>query len=137
MTRFKQFALRRSLFFRCLLYSALFLNAIVLWTQGVNKRVQFAPGHHSATLEGAVIRGDRDRYIVGARAGQTMSVAIRSVEDNAVFQIAKPGGGEMLAAASDDDATRWSGTLPVSGDYVITVGGTRGNATYNLSVAIH
>jgi len=30
----------------------------------------------------------------------------------------------------------WNGALPRSGDYVIEVGGTRGNATYKLKVTV-
>lgn len=30
----------------------------------------------------------------------------------------------------------WSGQLPIDNEYVIVVGGTRGNATYALTIAI-
>ena len=104
--------------------------------QGVTSRVQFARGTSSATLEGAVVRGDRDTYIVGAKGGQSMSVTISSLERNAVFQISGPGGNELRGAREGDDTMKWSGTLPASGDYRIIVGGTRGNASYTLRVSI-
>ena len=104
--------------------------------QGVTSRVRFARGASSATLEGAVVRGDRDTYIVGATFGQTMTVNISSIEHNAVFQITDPGGGELVGAREGDDAMQWSGALPGSGDYRIIVGGTRGNASYTLRVSI-
>jgi hypothetical protein len=103
---------------------------------GVTSRVRFARGSSSATLEGAVVRGDRDVYIVGANGGQSMSVNISSLERNAVFQIEAPGGNELRGAGETDDAMQWSGTLPASGDYRIIVGGTRGNASYTLRVSI-
>jgi len=104
---------------------------------GVKTKVRFAKGTSSATIKGAVIRGDRDRYYVGAKAGQTMTVKITSLEKNAVFQIYFSGEQESLPGAGDgDDATKWSGQLPVDNEYVIVVGGTRGNATYTLTISV-
>lgn len=104
---------------------------------GVRKRVKFLKGRSSAVISGAVVRGDRDRYIVGAREGQKMTVTIKSAEDNAVFQVYFAGEQESLEGAGEgDDAKSWSGTLPSSVDYVIVVGPTRGNATYKLEVKI-
>ena len=108
-----------------------------LFAQGVKKKIQFERGSSSATVKGAVVRGDSDRYYLGARKGQTMSVKITSEEDNAVFQVYLPGEQETLSGAGEgDDAKDWSGELPRDADYVIVVGGTRGNATYTLKVSI-
>jgi hypothetical protein len=105
--------------------------------QGVKKKVRFASGTSSTTIRGAVIRGERDRYYLGAKAGQTMSVKITSTEKNAAFQIYFHGEEESLpGAGDDDDATNWSGQLPIDNEYVIVVGGTRGNATYALTISI-
>jgi len=82
------------------------------------------------------MRGTRDKYLLSAKAGQTMTVGITSVEHNAVFSIAKPGGGFLPGATDEGDATKWRGKLPDTGDYVIEVGGTRGNADYSLTIAI-
>jgi hypothetical protein len=104
---------------------------------GVKKRVRFLRGSNSTTISGAVVRGQRDRYIVGAREGQTMSVRVKSPEDNAVFQIYFAGEQESLEGAGEgDDATRWSGKLITTTDYVIVVGASRGNASYKLEVKI-
>jgi hypothetical protein len=103
---------------------------------GVTKRIRFAKGKSSATVSGAVIRGDRDTYILGARAGQSMSVRITSVENNAVFQIEDPHGEYVDGVGDGDDAKSATIVLDDSGDYRIIVGGTRGNATYRLTVSI-
>ena len=104
---------------------------------GVKRKVRFAKGASSTTIRNAVIRGERDRYYVGAKAGQTMSVKITSTENNAVFQIYFHGEEESLPGAGDgDDAMNWSGQLPIDNEYVIVVGGTRGNATYALTISI-
>ena len=108
-----------------------------LSAQGVKKKVRFAKGTSSTTIRGAVIRGERDRYYIGAKAGQKMTVKITSLEKNAVFQIYFHGEEESLPGAGDsDDATNWSGELPIDNEYVIVVGGTRGNATYALTISI-
>lgn len=104
---------------------------------GVKKRVRFPRGETAAAIEGSVIRGERDTYLLGARAGQRMTVRVTSLEENAAFQIYQPGGKKTLAGAGEaDDATAWSGELPASGDYRIVVGPTRGNSSYRLEVNI-
>jgi len=88
-------------------------------------------------------------YFLTANAKQTLEIKISSVEDNAVFEVYTPGStvaekdgltevnGETLPGAGDTEEIRsWKGVLPVSGKYVIVVGGTRGNATYKLHVAV-
>jgi hypothetical protein len=108
-----------------------------IFADGVKKKVRFARGTSSTTIKGAVIRGDRDRYYIGAKAGQTMSVKITSLEKNAVFQICFAGEQECLPGAGEgDDAMKWSGQLPVDNEYTIVVGGTRGNASYTLTISI-
>jgi hypothetical protein len=110
----------------------------------------FATGSTKGTAGGHVLRGERDLYSVGAKAGQVMTVTITAPDDNAVFQIYEPGTsaerdsdgilafkGKALPGAGDgDDATRWNGRLPRSGTYLIVVGGTRGNARYSMDVKI-
>ena len=113
------------------------LACLPAFADGVTKKVRFAKGTSSTTIRNAVIRGERDRYLVGAKAGQTMTVKITSLEKNAVFQIYLPGEQESLPGAGEtDDATKWSGRLPADNEYVIVVGGTRGNASYTLTISI-
>lgn len=103
---------------------------------GLVSRIRFARGDAVAKLRGAVVRRDFDVYILRGNAGQLMNVSISSTENNAVFQIKGPDGAELAGARSGDDTMKWSGKLPRTGDYRIVVGGTRGNATYKLTVGI-
>jgi hypothetical protein len=125
---------------RVLATGALLLLALafggIVSADGSTKRIKFAKGKSSGTYSGAVIRGDEDTFIVGAGGGQRMTVSITALEHNAVFQIAGPDGNYLPNAGDTDDQTSWNGTLPSNGDYRITVGGTRGNATYKLTVGI-
>ena len=127
---------RSKIFIMVILVAGSLIFAQITTADGITKRVRFARGKSSATLSGAVIRGDQDTYILGASRRQNMTVKITSLEKNAVFQIETPGGDYLENAGEMDDAMNWSGTLPESGDYRIIVGGTRGNATYKLTVSI-
>jgi hypothetical protein len=122
------------------LLATLFICAFVcssVLAEGVKKKVHFAPGTSSTTIKGTVIRGENDRYYIGAKAGQKMTVKVTSAEKNAVFQIYFHGEEESLPGAGDgDDAMNWSGELPIDNEYVIVVGGTRGNASYTLTISI-
>ncbi|HEX8710203.1 MAG TPA: hypothetical protein VF723_18310 [Pyrinomonadaceae bacterium] len=101
---------------------------------GSTRRVRFERGRTTSVLKGAVVRGTRDRYVLRASAGQTLTAHITSVEDNAVFDVYASRGHRLLEGAQE--TTDWSGELPRSGDYIIEVGGTRGNATYTLEVTV-
>ena len=43
-----------------------------LSAQGVKRKIRFAKGTSAATIKGGVVRGDRDRYYIGASKGQKM-----------------------------------------------------------------
>ena len=109
----------------------------VTLAEGVRKRIKFPRGSTSTVINNAVLRDEIDQYILNARAGQKMKVDISSIEDNASFQITRPDKTQLLPGAGfDDDAKHWNGELPETGDYVIEVAPTRGNATYRLKVEI-
>jgi hypothetical protein len=121
----------------CLIVSALCLLAsTVIAQRGTTQRVHFPRGRTTAVLHGAVVRGTQDRYILGARNGQTMLVHITARKKNAAFTIYGPDGNTLPGAGEGADATDFSGELPLSGDYTIAVGPTRGNAGYTLEVTI-
>ena len=68
------------------LVGLLALGAVsVLAVDGITKRISFARGTSSATVRGAVIRGDADTSIVPAKAEQMMTVSIRSVEQRRLY----------------------------------------------------
>lgn len=93
--------------------------------------VRFRKGGTSASYSNAVIRGERDTYILGASGGQLMSVSISSTENNAVFDVIGANGRTLVS-----ESRGWSGQLPADGKNRIIVGGTRGNATYKISFSV-
>ena len=106
-------------------------NTFAIAQQSRTRRIQFAPGAVSAVVEGGLVRGTRDIYLLRARRDQTMTLNITSLEQNAVFDVQAPNGNFLK-----EEATSWSGVLPATGDYSVIVSGTRGNASYKLEVTI-
>ncbi len=98
---------------------------------GIDSVIRFDPGGTSATISDAVVRGEHNRYTLEAAAGQTMNVDVVSLEDNAVFDVLGPDGAVLVAGV-----TTASIALPADGVYTLILGGTRGNASYDLTVEI-
>jgi hypothetical protein len=94
-------------------------------------RVKFRRGNNSATMKGNVSLGFPDTYILGASAGQTMTVQLSAPKKSAAFMIMGPGYTSIV-----DNVTQWTGALPDSGDYTITVDAMKGKTTYTLTMAI-
>ncbi|MGH9971946.1 MAG: hypothetical protein ACREBG_29715 [Pyrinomonadaceae bacterium] len=115
---------------------ALLVLSVTVFAQRKTQRVRFPRGRTTAVLHGAVVRGTNDRYILGARSGQTMIVHLSSREKNAVFTILGPDATALPGTEEGLDVSDWTGELPLTGDYSIWVSPMRGNATYTLEVTI-
>jgi len=99
------------------------------------KRITFAPGGISATVQGVTHAVDVDHWIIAAQAGQTMSVNL----------IVPPGGQAALVIYGVDgtvlisdhaSAMQWTGPLPKTQDYFIDVKPETGAVSYTLQVTI-
>jgi hypothetical protein len=134
--------------FRTLLTMVLFtLGASALNAEEMrNVDVRFAAGTSQATLADAITGYDSVLYRVGAEAGQTMRVALSASNGATYFNVYAPGrgpGDEALATGqSTQPLNDWTGTLPGSGEYTISVymmrsaarRNERSNFTINISV---
>lgn len=101
----------------------------------VAKRISFAPGGISATVQGVTPAVSVDRWVVAAMGGQTLSVNL----------VVPPGGRAALVIYGADgtvlisdhaSALQWSGPLPKSQDYFIDVKPETGAVSYSLTVTI-
>jgi len=113
--------------------------------------IHFAPGASAAEVAGGVPRGDRDCFVLEGRKGQSLAITQPApVDDNIVFQLYRPpwaihrtedvwgfSGSALPGAGETQDASTWSGTLPVSGRYLLVVGTSRGGGAYRLRIEIH
>ncbi len=86
------------------------------------KRVVFASGKDFSTIN-AQIKGDESyEYILGAKAGQTMSVTFTPSNPRAYFNILAPGSDQAIFVGQNEaKPNTFEGVLPESGDYVIQV----------------
>jgi len=105
------------------------------------KRIAFAKGASSASVKGS-IRGDRIvDYTLGARAGQSMSVALKTSNPSNYFNVLPPGSETALFVGSTS-GNEWAGVLPADGEYTVRVylmrSAARRNesASYTLTTAI-
>jgi hypothetical protein len=96
------------------------------------QRIRFARGKHSATLRGRVSREKAMLYIVGAKAGQSMTVTLGG-DAKTRFDLSGPKDTSGQTMASGE--TEWSGTLPADGDYKIFVF-TEANATSPFTLTV-
>lgn len=95
------------------------------------KEVFFDPGKTGTVVSNAVIRGERDLYLLTAQGGQQMYLLLSSLENNARFDVVDPTDRILARETGEDNIL-----LPHTGEYHIIVGGTRGNATYDLEIEI-
>ncbi|MCL4489827.1 MAG: hypothetical protein M1570_17120 [Chloroflexi bacterium] len=99
------------------------------------RRISFAAGATSATVQGITATPGQDRFVLGALAGQTMSVSIASTEGPAILIIYGADGNVLISDHAG--ASTWSGTLPVTQDYLIdtrSVGDAKVHFTLQVTI---
>ena len=81
------------------------------------QRVRFPRGHSSTTVSGRITGFDAKDYVVGARAGQEMTVHLKASNPSTYFVIYSINGKptDMI------ETTDWSQQTTESGDYLIRV----------------
>ena len=86
----------------------------------VTERVKFATGASSATIKGSVKGYDTHNYLLGASAGQVMSVLFSANNNACYFNLVEPGA-ESASHRGELDGNEYTGNLKLSGDYRIEV----------------
>ncbi len=97
-------------------------------------RIQFAAGGTGAVIEGVLDSGQTLYYVLAANATQTMSVKIQS--PNGDVYLGVTGADQQAFLNISSQQTTWSGTLPTSQDYYLSVTAGDGKESYTLSVDI-
>lgn len=105
-----------------------------------SKPVQFAKGHSSTTIQGT-IKGDQTiDYTLRAKAGQTMSVMLKTGNDANYFNVLPPGSNDVAIFVGSINGNQWSGTLPADGEYKLRVylmrSAARRNETANYTLTV-
>jgi hypothetical protein len=96
-------------------------------------RIQFAAGGTSAVINGQIEAGQTLYYVLQASATQTMNVKISS--PNGDIYLGVFGADHQVLLDSTSQYVLWSGTLPATQDYYLSLTATT-SGTYNLSVEI-
>ena len=85
------------------------------------ERVHFQAGTSGTTVKGH-LRGRNDiDYVLGAKAGQHMTVELHTDNRQNYFNILPPGSSDEAIFIGSSSGNRFDGTLPVNGDYRIRV----------------
>jgi len=96
------------------------------------RRLQFKRGSSSTTVQGRVSIALPDTFLLGARAGQTMTVQLTAPGKSVRFMIMNSKTTALLA----DNTRSWTGTLPETGDYLIIVDADAKPITYSMTITI-
>jgi hypothetical protein len=99
-------------------------------------RIQFAPGTYSITLQGRVAANGITYYVLRAMQGQTMSVSVSSLNNQAVLTIYGLTDGIPLVRGNASGATSYQGILPLTQDYAIDIISTGNAVDYTLQISI-
>ncbi len=97
-------------------------------------RIQFVAGGTSAVLNGNIDSGQTLYYVLQASATQTMNVKVWSPNADVYLGIFGADGQVLLSNTTQD--TLWSGTLPATQDYFLSLTAADGATSYSLSVEI-
>ena len=100
---------------------------------GDAQRIQFPSGSTSASFDGELDSGQSAKYVLQVSANQTLSADVWSPNGDVYLEITGASDGKVLV----DDATKstfWTGIIPTSQDYLITLAAGDGRTSYSLQV---
>lgn len=123
------------------LVAVLIATPVLAQQQDRSERVQFARGASSKAIRGTIRGYEGVDYMVGARAGQTMTVSFQATNGSAYFNVWAPGADRAMFVGSMS-GDRFAQTLPANGDYRVQVylmrNAARRNerANYTLTIGI-
>jgi len=101
-------------------------------TKPAVRRLQFKRGTSQTTVQGKVSIALPDTYLVGARAGQVMTVKLTAARKSVRFLLMSPSTRSLVA----DNARDWTGVLDETGDYTIIIDADARNSAYSMTVSI-
>jgi hypothetical protein len=118
----------------------IFVSVGIANAQNQTRRISFVKGKSGTTLSGTLRRSktidDQHYYIIRARAGQTLTLHLKSSVGAAVMVVKTPDGNPLF----DEMDTDTSDSLPATGEYRIHIfnpgNGNLGNTRYTLTVSI-
>ena len=103
------------------------------------RRVQFAPGTSSATVEGRIEGDEIVDYLLNARAGQAANISMAASTGVASFNLIAPSERDVAFFIGSQRGNQFEGVLPESGDTRIRVYlmGDQAPASYRLEMIVY
>ncbi len=98
-------------------------------------KIRFEEGATSAYVRKLISAGEKHHYLVRALGGQFLVVSVSSPDEDVYLVVKGMQEGQTLLAASDKE-TDWSGRLPSSQEYLVTVITTNPDTDYFLSIEV-
>lgn len=103
------------------------------------ERVQFARGTSSKAIKGSIRGYNGANYLVRARAGQTLTVSLKTSNPSSYFNVTAPGAEAAMFIGSTS-GNSFTTTIPSSGEYKINVylmrNAARRNAVANYTLTV-
>lgn len=109
---------------------ALIWSVTLLVACGSAQRLRLKAGQAKVQAPSQVVASEVDRYLLRAKAGETLSVHLVSPQGNVFLTVQGEDGVPLVHDASRVSA--WAGIVPISQDYVIQVAGGGQDAEYML-----
>jgi peptidoglycan/xylan/chitin deacetylase (PgdA/CDA1 family) len=109
---------------------ALIWSVTLLVACGSTQRLRLKTGEVEVQAPHQIVAGEVDRYILGAKAAETLSIHLVSPTGNVYLSVEGKDGVALVHSASR--APAWTGITPASQDYVIQVAGDGQDAEYML-----
>jgi peptidoglycan/xylan/chitin deacetylase (PgdA/CDA1 family) len=99
------------------------------------QRVEIEPDDALVTLEDHVGFNGINGYLVGAQAGQVMTVTLTSPHDDVWLSVRGHQDGVVLTSIFSE-STRWAGEVPGTQDYLINAVAAGGETGYSLQIEL-
>ena len=103
------------------------------------EQIHFAKGASSATVKGSISGDKTVDYRLSAKAGQTMSLKLKTSNSSNYFNVLPPGS-ESAVFIGSTSGNEWTGTLEADGEYTVRVylmrSAARRNAKANYTLTV-
>jgi hypothetical protein len=121
--------------------AVLFVGSRVLAADSIEVRpLHFAKGASSATVKGSLTGSKTIDYKLRARAGQTMTVSLKTANTANYFNVLPPGSKDVAIFVGSTSGNEWTGQLEADGEYTVRVylmrSAARRNETANFTLAV-
>lgn len=118
-----------------------FVATSVVAADGIETRpLRFAKGASSATVKGTLKGGQTIDYKVGAKAGQSMTVSLKTTNGANYFNVLPPGSNDVAVFIGSTGGNDWTGQLEADGTYTIRLylmrSAARRNEVANYTLAV-